>query len=392
MIRKSKKNQKDGQGALFEFAEAEIPKPYTIGAYLNFLNGEFKRYKARVMGEISSLDIRDTYLFFSLKDKNGEGLLSCFMWRRNYDIAGVDLEVGMEIIVDGHPEIYAPSGRFNFRVSMVELVGEGALKKAYEELKKKLEREGLFVAEKKKQIPEFPQRIGLITSESGAVIHDFLNNLGKYGYHIIFVNSRVEGQLAVRSLLGAVKYFENKDIDALVVIRGGGSLESLQAFNNEALVRKIAGFGAPVICGIGHDKDIPLASLAADIAVSAPTAVTTILNRSWEKVVNDILSSGKDMLYKYQSALGEAVRDVDSFSPDLIRVLESELENKSQMLDDASRRLQILDPARQLKLGYSIVYAGGKVLKTVKSAKTGEELRIMVSDGNISTTIKNINK
>ena len=98
------------------------------------------------------------------------------------------------------------------------------------------------------------------------------------------------------------------------------------------------------------------------------------------------------MLYKYQSALGEAVRDVDSFSPDLIRVLESELENKSQMLDDASRRLQILDPARQLKLGYSIVYAGGKVLKTVKSAKTGEELRIMVSDGNISTTIKNINK
>ena len=392
MIRKSKKNQKDGQGALFEFAEAEIPKPYTIGAYLNFLNGEFKRYKARVMGEISSLDIRDTYLFFSLKDKNGEGLLSCFMWRRNYDIAGVDLEVGMEIIVDGHPEIYAPSGRFNFRVSMVELVGEGALKKAYEELKKKWEREGLFVAEKKKQIPEFPQRIGLITSESGAVIHDFLNNLGKYGYHIIFVNSRVEGQLAVRSLLGAVKYFENKDIDALVVIRGGGSLESLQAFNNEALVRKIAGFGAPVICGIGHDKDIPLASLAADIAVSTPTAVTTILNRSWEKVVNDILSSGKDMLYKYQSALGEAVRDVDSFSPDLIRVLESELENKSQMLDDASRRLQILDPARQLKLGYSIVYAGGKVLKTVKSAKTGEELRIMVSDGNISTTIKNINK
>src|SRR3989344_5191224 len=335
MIRKSKKNQKDGQGALFEFAEAEIPKPYTIGAYLNFLNGEFKRYKARVMGEISSLDIRDTYLFFSLKDKNGEGLLSCFMWRRNYDIAGVDLEVGMEIIVDGHPEIYAPSGRFNFRVSMVELVGEGALKKAYEELKKKLEREGVFVAE---------------------------------------------------------KYFENKDIDALVVIRGGGSLESLQAFNNEALVRKIAGFGAPVICGIGHDKDIPLASLAADIAVSTPTAVTTILNRSWEKVVNDILSSGKDVLYKYQSALGEAVRDVDSFSPDLIRVLESELENKSQMLDDASRRLQILDPARQLKLGYSIVYAGGKVMKTVKSAKTGEELRIMVSDGNISTTIKNINK
>ena len=175
-------------------------------------------------------------------------------------------------------------------------MGEGALKKAYDKLKQKLEKEGLFSSEKKKPIPEFPQRIGLITSETGAVIHDFLNNLGKYGYQISFVNSRVEGQIAVQGLLLAITYFSGKEIDVLVIIRGGGSLESLQAFNNEALVRKIADFKIPVICGIGHDKDVSLASLAADKAVSTPTAVTALLNRAWEKAIHDVVALEKDLV------------------------------------------------------------------------------------------------
>lgn len=388
-------------------------KPYTISGYLNFLNTEFKKHKARIQGEVSSLDIRDGYLFFSLKDKDDESVLSCFMWRTNYELCGVALGVGMEIIVDGLPEIYAPSGRFNFRVSTIELVGEGELKKAYDRLKQKLEREGLFAVEKKKPIPEYPQRIGLITSESGAVIHDFLNNLGKYGYRITFVNSRVEGQTAVRSLLSAIEYFNNKSIDVLVIIRGGGSLESLQAFNNEALVRKIADFKVPVICGIGHDKDIPLASSAADQAVSTPTAVATLLNWSWKKVINDIFATEKDVIYKYQRTLDGAVHRVESFPGDLIRffkgilqdaqeavslfprfllgTLEKELENNSRMLDDMKKRLEIFDPARQLKLGYSIVYFSGKVVKTVKQVRVGEKIDIKVTDGSINSVVKNIN-
>jgi len=192
----------------------------------------------------------------------------------------LDIELGMEIIVDGMPSIYAPSGRFNFQVNTIELVGEGALKLAYDKLKKKLEDEGLFGIARKKEIPELVQKIGLITSETGAVIHDFLNNIGKYGFQIKFFNSRVEGQLATADLLKGIKYFENQDIDVLVIIRGGGSLESLQAFNNEVLVRRIAEFEKPVICGIGHDKDVPLCALVADLLVSTPTAVTTVLNKS----------------------------------------------------------------------------------------------------------------
>ncbi len=418
----------------FAEKEGEDKKPYTISDYLNFLNAEFRKYRARVQGEVSSLDIRDNYLFFSLKDKNNESVLSCFMWKNNYELAGISLEIGMEIIVDGFPEIYAPAGRFNFKASAIELVGEGALKKAYDKLKQKLEKEGLFSFERKKLIPEFPRKIGLITSETGAVIHDFLNNLGKYGYHISFVNSRVEGQIAVRSLLSAIEYFGGKDIDVLVIIRGGGSLESLQAFNNETLVRKIADLKFPVICGIGHDKDVPLASLVADKAVSTPTAVAVALNKSWEKIVNDIAAIEKDIVYLYEKALDTASRRVElfsgslakffgnifqtfeklryavrnnlskiayeikdarktllSFSESLLNNLEKGFENNEKMLDDIEKQLQVFDPARQLKLGYSIVSVLGKVIKTVKQVKIGEKLDVRVSDGDITSVVDGIN-
>jgi len=415
--------------------KAENDKPYTISAYLNFLNTEFKKYKARVQGEVSGVDNRDGYLFFSLKDKDDGSVLSCFMWRNNYEMCGISLEVGMEVIVDGFPEIHAPNGKFSFKPSIIELVGEGALKKAYDQLRQKLDAEGLFSELRKKPIPDFPQKIGLITSESGAVIHDFLNNLGKYGYHISFVNSRVEGQIAARSLFSAIKYFDGKDLDVLVIIRGGGSLESLQAFNNEILVRKIAEFKVPVICGIGHDKDVPLASLVADKAVSTPTAVAVALNKSWEQAANSLSVIENNLLYQYQKALDAAVRRVESLSSNLVRFfnnifqafdklrraiknnlsriafelkdarktllllshsllgnLKREFENKSRILDDTENRLKIFDPVRQLALGYSIVSIAGKVVKSAKQVSIGKELDTRVSDGTIKSVINKINQ
>jgi exodeoxyribonuclease VII large subunit len=201
--------------------EREEQNLYTVSGYLDAINVNLKRQKARIQGEISSLDIRRTYLFFTLKDKEDQSALNCFMWERDYRMCAVSFQEGLEVIVEGFPEIYKPSGRMSFKAATAEWVGEGALKKAYEELKRKLESEGIFAPERKKALPEFPERIGLITSESGAVIHDFLNNLGKYRYRITFMNSRVEGQTAVRDLVSAVRYFSKKSIDVLVIIRGG---------------------------------------------------------------------------------------------------------------------------------------------------------------------------
>jgi len=126
-----------------------------------------------------------------------------------------------------------PAVNFSFICNAIELAGEGALKKAYEALKKKLEREGLFASERKRKLPPYPQTIGIITSKQGAVINDFLTNIGKFGFKLELIDTRVEGPMAVGDILAAIKTFKQRKIDVLVIIRGGGSPESLQAFNNE---------------------------------------------------------------------------------------------------------------------------------------------------------------
>lgn len=432
----------------------EDNKPYTVSHYLNYLNFNLKKHKARIQGEISSLDIRDRVVYFTLKDSKDESVISCLIWKSDYELNGIDFEIGMEVVLGGIPDIYKPLGRLSFKTLSVELVGEGVLKKAYDKLKKKLEKEGLFDVEAKKEIPEFSEKIGLITSETGAVINDFLSNLGKHGYYIKFMNSRVEGKIAVRNLISAVDYFKDKDIDVLVIIRGGGSLESLQAFNNEALVRKIAEFKIPVICGIGHDKDVSLVSLTADKAVSTPTAVTSILDDSWDKASSNISLVEKDIFHKYQKILSsvdrfdsietdilhgyqnilirtvdyletssrklnkqfylifkkfeklkysvreslmsigykikEAIKSIDVYANTLSNNIKIWLEMMDSALDNREKELKIFNPTRQLKLGYSIVSSRGKILKSIKQIKIGEEVDIQISDGKIKSKIENI--
>ncbi len=415
--------------------EEEIEKPYTVSSYLNLLNDSLRQIKGRIQGEVTELDIRSSYLFFSLKDQKDESILRCFMWRKDYELCGISLIEGSEIITNGVSEIYKPSGRLSFRASTIELVGEGALKKAYEKLKEKLKEEGLFAAEKKKVLPEFVQRIGLITSSNGAVIHDFLNNLGKYGYKIKFQDSRVEGQIAVSDLTFAIDYFANQKIDVLIIIRGGGSLESLQAFNNEALVRKIANFNVPVICGIGHDKDVPLASLCSDLMVSTPTAVAIVLNKSWEQAINTIQKLERDILDKYQNILiiqkhrleiiandliskfdfifkkfdfiksrindafislsyklEQKNKDLDQFSTIIFKDLKGYFEYIGNYLNNAEQKLRTINPLRQLELGYSIVSFQNKIVKSIKSLKKDDKIDVRLKDGKLNAQINKIIK
>ncbi|MBI3458911.1 exodeoxyribonuclease VII large subunit, partial [Candidatus Azambacteria bacterium] len=330
--------------------------------------------------------------------------------------------------------IYKPSGRLSFKVSVIELVGEGVIKKAYDDLKKKLKDDGLFEEARKKLIPEFPKKIGLITSETGAVIHDFSNNLGQYGYQIKFYDSRVEGQVAVRDLLRAVNYFDNQDIDVLVIIRGGGSLESLQAFNNESLVRRISNLKIPVIVGIGHDKDIPLMSLVADRTVSTPTAVTVLLNKSWDNFSNNLSIFERDLIYRYQKLLSELKYDIEELSNKLkkysiiifekfeelkyslkkalININHSMKDQKSHLemfensllsifkkalnqtkvnLNNITERLIVVDPMRQLKLGYSLVSISGQIIRSIQQVEIGDDLDIQVGDGKIISVVKSVN-
>lgn len=406
-------------------------KVFSVGTFLDRVNSVFSEMPGSVRGEIGGADVRDRYVFFTLKDDGENAAMAVFMWRREYDLCGVEAREGTEVIVRGQLEVYKPSGRLSFRARVVELVGEGAIRAAYERLKNRLEEEGLFAPERKRSLSLFPHRIGLITSRDGAVIHDFMSNIGKFGFKIFFSNSRVEGQLAVEDLLRSMQILKKIHLDVLVIIRGGGSLESLAAFNNEMLIREITSFPSPVICGIGHDKDVPLASLAADTMVSTPTAVTREINRSWEQARNDIDILERDIFYQYEmllnrtrerieiisrsitSAFSDIVercrlaeerflrclvyceglffhswKNVAASKDSIVRGFESMISRLRAILDTSDRIISTNDPRRQLRLGYGIVLKKGSVLRSVRNVSEGDEISVLLSDGKILSRVE----
>ncbi|MEI6649874.1 MAG: exodeoxyribonuclease VII large subunit [Candidatus Moraniibacteriota bacterium] len=410
-------------------------EPLSVGQFLDGLNVELSGMAARVRGEVSSVDERERVVYFSIKDSTDDGMLNCLIFRWQYDVSGVRLREGDEIIVEGVPEIWKPMGKLSFKVGTIEVAGEGALKKEYDELYRKLESEGAFAPERKRPLPEFPERIALITSEQGAAIGDFLTNLGRLGVRVDLYPSSVEGKRAVLELLKAVRYFRSRAslYDLLVVIRGGGSIESLQAFNTEALVREINECEIPVIAGIGHEKDVTLSALAADRMVSTPTAVARTIREPWDRARQTLVQSERTIISFFEGALSESSdrlgKSVATFLGFLLGVsdrferaksalgsklsmLEYRLRESSTQLEGMTRRigegwknaakdvrdrlsraegaLRQYDPNRLLSLGYAIVRAGGKVLSKVGDVSLGEELDIRLSDGIVTAEVKSV--
>ena len=381
-------------GTKIDFAEEKV---FTVVEYIEILNTFFKAQAVKITGEISELKrAASGHVYFTIKDKAANGVIDCIIWGRNYQLCGVALEVGVEIILSGHANVYAPSGRLSFVADTVELVGEGALKKAYDELRKKLELEGVFAEERKRALPDYVSRIGVITSMKGAVIHDFENNLGKFGFVVKVIDSRVEGQQSVAPLLAAMKAMRAQTvaggalvsdaIEALVIIRGGGSLESLQAFNNETLVREVVDFPVPVIAGIGHDQDVPLMALVADYMTSTPTAAAHLLSRSWEEAyakVREFAGLLNRFPLEIQKVKSMLRHEWDSFE----RMFSDALVDAKQTIEFARMVAKHNDPARQLSLGYSIARTGGKIVRSTKGLRPGDAIALQVSDGTVDTEV-----
>lgn len=416
----SERNEEEGKGEI----------TLSVSDYLDVVNRMLMRVVVRVRGEVTSFKFPGNAAYFAIKDAQTDSLLNVFMWRSDVELSGVEIREGVEVVVTGASEVYKPYGRFSFRAQTVELVGEGVLQAAYMALKKKLDEEGLFLPDRKRPLPDLPERIGLITSREGAVIHDFLNNLGRYGFSISFVDSRVEGVVAVKDLLAAMKRLAREPIDVLVLVRGGGSLESLQAFNNEHVVRTIAEFPVPVICAIGHDKDIPLAQLVADLAPSTPTATTVLLNASWEEAVTELSFLSHNLVSGFGAILSDHARELE-LSRGMLSLALSRLRTRfieathavlehlpvlrrslfeherharegferiialyrgylaetAEDLRDISALLSIHDPFRQLRLGYGILTKKHKILRSVAEIEEGESFEARLSDGTLKATV-----
>ncbi|MEI9966725.1 MAG: exodeoxyribonuclease VII large subunit [Candidatus Moraniibacteriota bacterium] len=418
-------------------SEIASQEPLSVSQFLDGLNVELSGLAARIRGEVTSLDIRERVVYFSLKDPSDESTLPCFIFRSAYALSGVPLALGDEVVVEGVPNVYKPLGRLAFQVGFIELFGEGALKKAYDLLFQKLESAGIFAQERKRELPLFCERIALITSKDGAAIDDFRMNLSLSGMRVSFYPTAVEGKRAVLEILAGIKYFNQtpEKFDALVVIRGGGSLESLQAFNNEMLVQAVADSKIPTLLGIGHEKDVTLAALAADRMVSTPTATAKLLSQPWSEARSLITHFEQHLPLLFQERLVLATRLLDRGSEGLLTALgsvrdqvrmceqgmaerivelsgyvrerQTELSITRQKMQENFRflllrvrraleaseeALALYDPRRALALGYSLIKKGERVLKTAGETRVGDILDIQLGRGSLSAEVKTIHE
>lgn len=409
-------------------------KIFSVSDYIKIVNQGLKTFRSKIIGEISEVSFGPTgHVYFTLKDEKDESIIKCVIWKSRYDIYGIELKEGIKIIATGYPEIYAPWGKLSFKSEVIEHAGEGTLKKEYEKLKEKLIKEGLFEEVRKRPIPKYPQKVGIITSKQGAVLADFLNNLGRFGFKIKMIDSRVEGQAAIADLLLSIKTLKKENIEVLVIMRGGGSLESMLAFNNELLVREITDFPVPVIAAIGHHKDVPLAALAADRSVSTPSIAATVLGESWEQAASLLKEHERDIIISYENVL-ENANSLISQSVDTIRGIKDLIFNKykeietalkisfqafkntlqnsksnlknswrksifgfnsllsiiKQQLEHSEEIVYLRNPETQLKLGYSIARCGSRLIRSIRDTKIGEDVDIRVADGTIISKVKNI--
>ena len=424
------KNKKPKEGELPLFSRTENPKeearPLSVSEFLDKTNANLAEREYRVQGEIGRVQSRGSYLFCSLKDTGDESTLNCFAWGSVLSTCGIKLEEGLEVVVTGYPEIYKRTGGFNFQIKSVELVGEGTLKKAFDKLKKKLEEEGLFEEAIKKPLPKFPKNIALVTSRHGEAINDFNTNIGQFGFKISLVDSRVEGQRAVFDILEAIRFFNknHEKYDALVLIRGGGSWESLQAFNNEKVAYAIRDSNIPVVCGVGHEGDVTIADLASDFRASTPTAAAKKLSENWVRAQEQVLSwedtiingfthllankkqtvndfsgeikEGFSKLFRSFEDIEEKIRrggellnyqikkEKDSLEVTLVFLFEkfyARIAKTKELVDKRAEELRAGDPKRQLKLGYNIALREGRVVRSVDKITRGDTLEMKFWDG-----------
>ncbi|MEM7314472.1 MAG: exodeoxyribonuclease VII large subunit [Planctomycetota bacterium] len=370
-----------------------------------------------VSGEITDLMRPSSgHVYMTLKDKSAQ--LKAIVWRSNAERLKVALEDGMEVICRGEIDIYSPRGNYQLIVQQVELQGEGALQRKLRKLKERLEQEGLFNPMRKKPLPAFPQRVAVVTSPTGAAIRDFLEVARRRwnGIEIVILPVRVQGDLAAAEISGAIQWANrmNMDFDVMVVTRGGGSIEDLWSFNEEAVVRAIYESEIPVVSGVGHEIDVTLADLAADVRTVTPSEaaervlpsmvdVRSALNQ-WAGRMSGVMRSrmnqaksrldglaARRVLTHPQERVQVLGRRLDELDARARRATKNRIQQARMRMSQFATQLESLSPLGVLGRGYSITQSDdGKVIRRVEAAKSGDVLRTRVVDGELISRVENV--
>ncbi len=288
----------------------------SVTAAMNLAKGALESVTVTLVGEVSEVSVKPGYkaAYFTVKDRSSS--LPCMMWNNRYKASGVALQVGQLVQLTGRFTMYTAKGRMNFDVFSVSLAGEGNLRLQVANLAKKLQAEGLTDRSRKRPLPQFPSKIGVVTSPRGAAVHDVLRTLRRrYPLAEVFVAGvPVEGPNAARSIVDGIKCVYDVGVEVILVVRGGGSFEDLMPFNDERLARTIAACPTPIVTGIGHEPDTSIADMVSDFRASTPTAAAEAASPSREELESILSSGAQSMCSAFSRRLSREAAWVDSVS------------------------------------------------------------------------------
>ncbi len=397
-----------------------MPTVWTVAELNHYvrqsLEKDFRLQDIRVTGEISGLRIYPSgHWYFSLKDSAAQ--LSCVMWRSRADAQRLRYEPrdGDQVEAVGNVTLYEVRGQYQLDVALLQPTGAGELYREFLALKARLEAEGLFAEERKRPLPRWPATIGLVTSPAGAALRDVLNILRRRLplARVILSPTQVQGADAPPQIVAALEALALFAPDVILVVRGGGALEDLWAFNSEAVARAIAASPVPVISGIGHETDFTLADFAADVRAPTPSAAAelasqisvedlgaTVAQQSVRlaEALGRLVGARRGTLAEHQARLRgvspqtqlrSARQHVDDLTARLVATLAHVVILKRERWHGLSQALGSVNPLAVLARGYAVVsHAGGRVVRRAQEVAPGEPLHVRVSEGEFDVNVK----
>jgi exodeoxyribonuclease VII large subunit len=367
-----------------------------------WIEGEVSNFKQHTSG----------HLYFTLKDEGAQ--ISAVLWRSRVSALTVFPEDGMKIIARGSITVYPPRGNYQIDVDQIQPCGIGELQLAFEKLKKKLAAEGLFDTDHKKLIPEFPESIGIVTSETGAALQDIRSVLSRRNpaVDVFLIPVRVQGVGAAEEIVDAIRKFNYiKNVDVIIVGRGGGSLEDLWAFNEEIVARAIYDSEIPIISAVGHEIDFSITDFAADLRAPTPSAAAEMVVRDRTDLLEDI----NNLCYTMQRELNkrmteirsqisnclasygfnrpyDLVREYSQHSDELDRSLNRTISHTVNLTYQrflaSNHQLQTVNPQNVLKRGYTIIKKGKRIVPSARLIHRGESAQVQFHDGLIDVEVK----
>ena len=393
---------------MFKFESVTVFNNYVKDALAADSNLNYFELK----GEISDFKIHSSgHAYFTVKDNSA--CVSCVMYRNNVGKLEEIPAVGDKVTITGSADFYPVQGRFQVKVFAVKKTGAGDLHEQFMKLYEKLKKEGLFDESHKVKVPVLPSKIGIVTSATGDVIHDIINTLQRRNphFHIVIYPAAVQGDTCPYEVTEGLKFFEDSDVDVVIVARGGGSYEHLFGFNDEGMARQIYSMSKPVISAIGHDPDYTICDYVADLRAPTPTGAAELVLAKYSDIddylsqstlslsiaMNNLLESRRhqvEALANHKALVSPLYyadsqkKVLDNLEYQINTLMTTRINNDLNMIKSIDDRLDSLNPNNVLKRGYSFVSdSDGRAIESIDKLACGSDIKIVMSDGNADARI-----